>query len=155
METRIKKLLNVEFFQVEMPTNTYNSCSACDTVQDKLVSAIQDVQHLFDRLDCEIQFKQTSIKTKEEAEEANISASPTIRVGNLDFYPNHLTGNSEAREWKWNKTTLPEPSKETLIEVLLKGYFEPKKETVKKELSPYILKYLNEPNMAKSSCGCS
>lgn len=155
MEAQTKKLLNVEFFQVEMPTNADNSCSACNTVQDILVSAIQDVQHLFDRLDCEIQFKQTTISTKEEAEKANISASPTIRVGNLDFYPNHLADNSEAREWKWNKTTLLEPNKETLIEVLLKGYFEPEKEIIKKELSPYILKNLNEPNMAKSSCGCS
>src|SRR5690554_3988541 len=155
METQTKNALKVEFIQVEMPTNANNSCSACDTVQGKLVSAIQDVQKLFDNLDCEIFFKSTTVKTIEEAKKAQIIASPTIRVGNLDFFPNHPTDNSEKREWTWNGLTMPEPNKKTLIEVLLKGYFEPKKENESKELSPYILKHLNESELTKSNCGCS
>lgn len=155
METQTKNALKVEFIQIEMPTNVNNSCSACDTVQGKLVSAIQDVQKLFDNLDCEIFFKSTTVKTIEEAEKAQIVASPTIRVGNFDFYPNHPTDSSEKREWIWNGLTVPEPNKKTLIEVLLKGYFEPKKGNEKKELSPYILKHLSESGLTKSNCGCS
>ncbi|WP_276167357.1 DUF2703 domain-containing protein [Zobellia alginiliquefaciens] len=153
MET--KKVLKVEFIQVEMPSNENNSCSACDTVQGKLVSAIQEVQKLFDNLDCEIFFKSTSVKTIEEAEKAQIIASPTIRVGNLDFYPNHATSKSEKREWTWNGLTTSEPTKEMLMEVLLKGYFEPKKELEKKEMSAYILQYLNKEKVTNSDCGCS
>ncbi len=155
MKVQTKNALKVEFIQVEMATNASNSCSACDTVQGKLISAIQDVQKLFDNLDCEIFFKSTTVKTIEEAKEKQIVASPTIRVGNFDFFPNHPTDSSEKREWTWKGLTTPEPSKETLIEVLLIGYFEPKKENEKKELSPYILKHLNESELTKSNCGCS
>ncbi|MEN7550036.1 DUF2703 domain-containing protein [Rapidithrix thailandica] len=155
MEVPTKNALRVEFFQVEMTTNANNSCSACDTVQNKLISAIQDVQKLFDKLGCEIFFTSTTVKTIEEAEKAQITASPTIRVGNLDFYPKHLTNGSEKREWTWNGLTMPEPSKEILIEVLLKGYFEPKKENGKKGVSSYVLKYLSESELTKSNCGCS
>lgn len=155
METQTKNALKVEFIQVEMPTNANNSCSACDTVQGKLVSAIQDVQKLFDNLDCEIFFKSTTVKTIEEVEKAQIVASPTIRVGNFDFYPNHSSDNSEEREWIWNGLTMLEPNKETLIEVLLKGYFEPKKENEKMELSTYVLKHLNKSELRKSNCGCN
>ena len=152
MET--KKVLKVELIQGEMSTNENNSCSACDTVQGKLVSAIQEVQKLFDILKCEIFFKSTTVKTIEEAENAQIIASPTIRVGNLDFYPNHATDNSEKREWTWNGLTTSEPTKETLIEVLLKGYFEPEQQN-KNEISPYVLKHLEENIATTSDCGCS
>lgn len=155
METQTKKVLKVELIQVEMTANENNSCSACDTVQGKLVSAIQEVQKLFDNLDCEIFFKSTTVKTIEEAEKAQVIASPTIRVGNLGFYPKHETDHSEKREWTWKGLIMSEPTKETLIEVLLKGYFEPKKESEKMEMSPYILKYLNESQQAKTDCGCS
>lgn len=155
MEVQAKKELKVEFLQVEMPSTVGNSCSACETVQDKLISAIKDVQLLFDNLDCKIIFKSTAIKTIEEAENAGITASPTIKVGNLIFYPEHLTDNSEAREWTWNGLTMSEPNRQTLIEVLLKGYFEPKEESEKKKLSPYILKHINESNIIKPVCGCS
>lgn len=155
MEVQTKKELKVEFLQVEMPSIVGNSCSACDTVQDKLISAIKDVQLLFDNLDCKIDFKSTTIKTIEEAENAQITASPTIKVGNLVFYPDHLTDSSEAREWTWNGLTMPEPNKQTLIEVLLKGYFEPKGKNEKKKLSPYILKHINESDITKPDCGCS
>lgn len=110
---------------------------------------------LIDNLACDILFKQTTIRTTEEAEKAQISASPTIRVGNLDFYPKHLSDCSEAREWLWNGLTMDEPGKETLIEVLLKGYFEPKHDSVKTELSSYIQKHLNANEMTKNNCGCN
>ena len=129
METATKKVLKVELIQVEMPSN--------------------------DNLDCEIFFKSTSVKTIEDAEKAQIIASPTIRVGNLDFYPNHATDKSEKREWTWNSLTTSEPTKETLIEVLLKGYFEPKKELEKMEMSAYILQYLNKEMITSSDCSCS
>lgn len=155
MEEQTKNALKVEFIQVEMSSNANNSCTACDTVQGKLASAIQNVQKLFDNLDCEIFFKSTTVKTIEEVEKAQIVASPTIRVGNFDFYPYHPTDSSEKREWTWNGLTMLEPNKKTLIEVLLKGYFEQKKENEKKELSPYILKHLKESKLTKSNCGCS
>lgn len=153
METQ--KVLKVELIQVEMTTNENNSCSACDTVQGKLVSAIQEVQKLFDNLDCEIFFKSTTVKTFAEAEKAQVIASPTIRVGNLDFYPNHATDHSEKREWTWKGLTTSEPTKEMLIEVLLKGYFEPQNKSEKMEMSPYIIKHLNESQQVKTDCGCS
>lgn len=155
MEIQTKKTLHVELFQVEMSANENNSCSACVTVQDKLISAIQDVQKLFDRIDLEIFFKSTTIKTVGEAQKAQIIASPTIRVGNLDFYPEHLKESSETRKWIWNGLTMSEPEIETLIEVVLKGYFEPKRENDKKEISPYIFKHLNAEETEQSSCGCS
>ncbi|AWW29398.1 hypothetical protein DN752_04145 [Echinicola strongylocentroti] len=154
METATKKVLKVELFQVEMPSNENNSCSACDNVHDELVSAIQDVQKLFDNLDCKILFKSTTVKTIEEAEKAQIIASPTIKVGNFYFYPNHSTGNSDIREWIWNGLTKPEPTKEMLIEILLKGYLL-KEEQYKKEISPYVLKYLEENKLTNSDCRCS
>ncbi|MFD2036301.1 hypothetical protein ACFSKL_15970 [Belliella marina] len=154
MDVQTKKTVKVEFLQVEMPSEKDNSCSACDTIQSKLVSAIKEVQILFDKLDCEILFKQTTIKTVEEAERAHISASPTIRVGNLDFFPDHTADASEAREWTWGGQIMSEPDKRTLIEVLLKGYFESKKDAGKKILSPYILKHLNENESIKSSSCC-
>ncbi|PRD54595.1 DUF2703 domain-containing protein [Sphingobacterium gobiense] len=155
MEAQTKNVLKVEFIQVEMPANADGSCSACDTIQGKLVSAVQAVQKLFDNLDCEIFLKSTTIRTVQEAEKVQIVASPTIRVGNLDFHPHHPTDNSEKREWTWKGATIAEPDKKTLIEVLLRGYFEPQKEHEKKELSPYILKYLDESEQTKSDCGCS
>lgn len=155
MEAQTKRVLKVEFIQVEMSTDKSNSCSACDTVQGKLTSAIQEAQKLFDHIGCEILLKSTTVKNIEEAEKAQIIASPTIRVGHLDFYPNHITDNSEKREWTWNGLTMAEPTKEILIEVLLKGYFEPQKELEEMEMSPYILKYLNESQQVKTDCGCS
>ncbi|AGA80490.1 DUF2703 domain-containing protein [Echinicola vietnamensis] len=155
MEAQTKSVLKVEIIQVEMSNDTSSSCSACDTVQGKLTSAIQEVQKLFDHIDCEILLKSTKVKNTEEAEKAQIIASPTIRVGYLDFYPNHIHDNSEEREWTWKDLTLPEPTKEILIEVLLKGYFEPREESKKMEMSPYILKSLNESQQEKSDCECS
>lgn len=155
MEAITKNVLKVEFIQVEMSANANNSCSACDTVQSKLISAIQQVQKLFDILDCEILFKSSTIKTIQEAEKAQIVASPTIRVGNFEFYPEHLSDNSEKREWSWKGTTMSEPDKKTLIEVLIWGYFEPEKENQKKNLSPYIKRYLNKSESAEENCGCS
>jgi hypothetical protein len=154
MEAQTKKQLRVELFKVEMPSSGESSCSACDTVQSKLVSAIEDVQRLFDKLDCEILFKQTTIRTIEEAEQNQISASPTIRVGNLDFFPEHLSDCSETREWNWKGQSMTEPTNAILIEVLLKGYFEQNKTTEKKELSKYILKHLKEGEVNKPNCGC-
>lgn len=154
IEVRTKRQLRVELFQVEMPTNGDNSCSACDTAQSKLVTAIQEVQKLFDKLNCEILFKQTSIKTVEEAEIHGITASPTIRVGNLDFFPHHISDCSEVREWNWNGQIMSDPNNEALIEVLLKGYFENGERSKRSELSPYILKHLNESETQKSNCGC-
>lgn len=155
MEVQTKNTLRVALFQVAMPTTGESSCLACDSVQGTLISAIQEVQKLFDHLGCEILFRSTTVKTVEEAEKAQIAASPTIRVGNLDFYPDHLEDSPEAREWTWNGSTMTEPNKETLMEVLLKGYFEPKNERGKKELPPYILKHLKESRITKSNCGCS
>lgn len=155
MEAQTKSVLKVEFIQVEMSNDTNSSCSACDTVQGKLTLAIQEVQMLFDQIGCEILLKSTTVKNIEEAEKAQIIASPTIRVGHLDFYPNHINDKSEKREWTWKGLTMSEPTKETLIEVLLKGYFEPRKESEKMEMSPYILKCLNESQQVKTDCGCS
>jgi len=155
MEAQTKKKLNVELIQVEMPAMGDVSCSACNIVHRNLTSAIQDVQKLFNKLDCEIIFKKTNIRTVEEAEKNQIIASPTIRVGNLDFYPRHLGDSSEEREWAWNGLIMSSPDKESLIEVLLKGYFEPKKEKEKNELSSYILKHLNKNETPEPSCGCN
>lgn len=155
MEAITKNVLKVEFIQVEMSANANNSCLACDTVQSKLISAIQQVQKLFDNLDCEILFKSSTIKTIQEAEKAQIVASPTIRVGNFEFYPEHLSDNSEKREWTWNGATTSEPDKKTLIEALIWGYFEPERENQKKNLSPYIKRYLNKSEATKDNCGCS
>lgn len=154
MEVQTKKTVKVEFFQVDMPSNNDSSCSACETVQSKLESAIQEVQMLFDKLDCEIIFKQTIISSIEEAEKAQIIASPTIRVGNLDFAPLHLSESSESRQWNWNGVTMEEPDKQTLIEVLLKGYQEPITYKQKKEMAPYILNHLNNKVSTNASCGC-
>ncbi|QOI98542.1 MAG: DUF2703 domain-containing protein [Flammeovirgaceae bacterium] len=154
MEVQTKKQLRVELFQVEMPTNGDNSCTACDTVQVKLVSAIQEVQKLFDKIGCEILFKHTTVKSLEEAEKFNINASPTIRVGHFDFYPNHVSECSEAREWFWDDETLAEPNEVILIQVLLKGYFSKTENTERKKLSPYILKHLTDKEIQKTNCGC-
>ncbi|MBA4744410.1 MAG: DUF2703 domain-containing protein [Muricauda sp.] len=154
MEVQTKNTLRVVLYQVEMPTTGSNSCSACDSVQGTLISAIQEVQKLFVHLGYEILFRSTTVQTIEEAENAQIVASPTIRVGNLDFYPDHREDGPEAREWTWNGSTVAEPNKETLMEVLLKGYFEPKKARGKLELSPYILNHLKESGMTKPNCGC-
>ncbi|WP_439487871.1 hypothetical protein [Algoriphagus sp.] len=160
MEVLSKRQLNVELFQVEMPTNNNNnnnndSCSACDTVHGKLVKAVDEVQNLFHRLNCEILVRQTTISTLEEAEKLGIIASPTIRVGNFDFYPQHLSDRSEAREWDWNGHTVSEPSIEVLIEVVMKGYFEKEKTANVRELSPYIVNYLKDIEPPQTSCGCS
>ena len=125
MEVKIKKQLEVEFLQVEMSTDNAGSCSACETVQTKLLSAIQEVQKLFHQFGNEIIFKQKNIETIEEAQKENIIASPTIRVGHLDFYPKHFSDYKESREWHWNGRTFNEPDKATLIEVILKGYLAP------------------------------
>ena len=154
MEIKAKRQLRVGLFQVEMPTNEGSSCSACDTVQTRLMTAIKEVQSLFDKLDCEIVLKYTGINTVEEAKQHGITASPTIRVGNLDFFPNHLSDDSEIREWHWNGQTMADPNKETFIEVLLKGYFESSEKPKRKGLSPYVLKHLNKGSAQKSNCGC-
>ncbi|WP_159076331.1 DUF2703 domain-containing protein [Flagellimonas amoyensis] len=154
MEVKTKNALRVTLFQVGMPTTGEGTCSACDSVQGVLLSAIQEVQELFDHLNCEILFSSTMIKTIEEAEKAHIVASPTIRVGNLDFHPEHLEDSPEAREWVWNGATMGEPNKEILIEVLLKGYFEPKNDHGEITLYPYILKHLKGEVTADSNCGC-
>lgn len=154
MEVQTKNALKVTLFQVAMPTTGKSSCSACDSVQGVLVSAIQEVQKLFDHLNCEILFSTATIKTIEEAEKAQIVASPTIRVGNLDFHPEHLEDSPEAREWTWNGSIIEEPNKKTFMEVLLKGYFEQKNDRGEIKLSPYILKHLKENGVKESNCGC-
>lgn len=154
MEVQTKKSLIVELLQVEMSSKFEGSCSACDTVQSKLVSAIKDVQNLFDQLNCEILFKQIGINTVEEAKEHGITASPTIRVNNLDFFPRHISDCSEEREWSWNGLTMSSPDKEVFIEVLLKGYFEAERMPKANELSPYILKHLKTNRVQKADCEC-
>lgn len=153
MEVNIKKQLKVEFFQVEMSTDNAGSCSACETVQTKLVSAIQQVQKLFHQFGNEIIFKQKNIETIEEAQKENIIASPTIRVGHLDFYPKHLSDYNESREWHWNGQTFNELDKGTLIEVILKGYLAPYSEKKRQEISSYVQKHLKDGEQ-KKNCGC-
>lgn len=155
MEVQTKKQLRVELFQVEMPTNADNSCSACDTVQTKLATAIQEVQKLFDKLGCEILFKQTTVRSIDQAEKYRVNASPTIRVGNFDYFPHHVSECSETREWIWNNEIIAEPTNEVLIEVLLQGYFNRTNTPKGKQPSPYILKHLAEKETQKAGCGCN
>lgn len=157
--SNLTKLLKVELIQVNMSAFGIGNCSSCESVQSKLLAALQAVEKLFEEIGCEVVFKTRTIKTVDEARELNIIASPTIRVGNLDFYPKHLSDKSEDRLWTWQGENFNSPNQKTLIEVILKGYFQQDRKVEDKVISPYVAKYLSKTNTSssscESSCGCS
>lgn len=151
MELRPKKQLNVELLQVEMSSEENSaSCDTCDVVHNYLTQAVRDVQNLFNELGCEIVLSKKRINTVTEANQENIIATPTVRVGSFDFYPKHLSAFNEEREWNWNNKKINELDKSVLIEVILKGYLETQSNKQDLEISTYVQKYLK--NGKENNC---
>ncbi|MEX2362839.1 MAG: hypothetical protein WD597_04415, partial [Balneolaceae bacterium] len=94
-------------------------------------------------------------RTEEEARTHRITASPTIRIGNFDLFPEHAGEESEERAWSWKNETFSEPGREIFIEAILRGYLGEVKQKEKKEISPYVMQFFGkqpEPAVAGGCC---
>lgn len=148
--------LTIQFFQVDMSKKSISSCSSCNAVQQNLNQAINDVKPLLSKLNTHIQYENNMIYTEDEARKHQITASPTIRIGNLNFFPKHLGKDTEERLWFWKQQTSSKPSTKTFTEVILQGYLDNITEQKEEPIEPYIMQFFDkEPQLVKSDSCCS
>ena len=145
--------LQIELLKVDMSSEETSACSACDTIQQKLNKAVEMVRPLLTSLKTQVEQKITTVYTEEEARANKVMASPTIRVGNFDFYPEH-DGLNEKRIWEWNGKILPNPSKEVLAECILRGYLGEINQKAQTDISPYVKQFLSKQPETHTAEGC-
>lgn len=144
--------IQVQLLQVDMSSKGVSACSACDTIVQKLHSAIEAVRPLFAQLGYKIGFEEVSIDTTKDAQKHNFVASPTIRVNGFDFFPDHDKELSEKRIWTWRGQAFSAPSKEVFIEIILYAYLEVDKKENESEISPYVEQFLDKRSISQSTC---
>lgn len=137
-----------------MSNKGISSCSSCDTTQQKLDQAIVAVEPLLTNLGVEIKKEIITIQTEEEARTHQIVASPTIRTGHFDLFPEHPNPESEKRIWSWKGSKYPDPTREVLIESILKGYLGDFHQAREVEISPYLIQFLDKQSETVTSEGC-
>jgi hypothetical protein len=97
-----------------------------------------------------------TIRTEKEAIANRITASPTIRTGRFDLFPEHSHSESEERIWAWKCDRYAEPTMEVLIESILRGYLGNIEQKEQSDISPYIVQFFDhQPKPASTGWCCS
>lgn len=130
------------------------SCSSCDTILQKLDQAIHAVEPLLADLDVEIKKEIITIRTEKEARTHQIVASPTIRTGRFDLFPEHPGRESEERIWSWKGSRYTDPTREVLIETILRGFLGEIHQEKKEEISPYVTQFFHNQLETVGTEGC-
>lgn len=147
------KTLIINFYQADMSSKGISACAACDTVQQKLNNAVDSLKPLLSSLNTEIVQNTITIHTEKDAEMHKVFASPTIRVGTFDYYPEH-EDLSEKRTWMWKGETYSEPTENVFSEVILRGYIGDIQQEIPTEISPYVKQFLNRKPVSEPAGGC-
>jgi hypothetical protein len=147
------KTLKINFYQVDMSSEGISTCSACDTVQQKLKNAIDSIKPYLSSLNTEIEQNTITIYSENDAEKHKVYASPTIRVGTFDYYPEH-ENLSENRIWRWKGETYPEPTEKIFSEVILRGYLGDIQQETPAKISPYLMQFLNRKPISEPAASC-
>lgn len=148
------KTLTIQLLQIEMPENRNSSCTVCSGVNQKLDQAILALKPLLDELNVEIKKEIITIRTAQEARTHRITSSPTIRTGHFDLFPEHPHPESEQRIWTWKGNRYPEPTREILIEAILRGYLGKIEQKNQVNISPYVMQFFEHQAEPASADGC-
>jgi hypothetical protein len=148
------KTLQIQFYQADMSKKGVSSCSSCDTLQQKLDQAIRAVEPLLADLGVEIRKEIITIQTEIEAKTHQIVASPTIRIAGFDLFPEHPNPESEERIWSWKGSSFSEPTREVLVESILRGFLGEIHQAKKAEISPYVMQFFDKQTETVNAVGC-
>jgi len=151
--------------EVDMSAAGKAGCRSCDATLARVREAADMLRPVFGILDVDLNVSELRVSDLTQARALGLRASPMIRIGGFDLYPEHQGRTPDGadwfetdRVWRWNGQTYDQPPTAMLIDALLRAYaqggrslrFEPA------ELPPYVRQFLErrKPAQPASACGC-
>lgn len=149
-----RKQIDVILLEVDMASATKQSCDACDVAKRQLTSALEIVAPLLNDVSVDVRLNSVLVSTEEQAQQLRFRGSPTLRVGDVEVFPAHVSG-SEERTWQWGNQEHSVPPVGLFVDAILKGWAGTEHEPVTEPytLPVYLASYLTkEDNVAGPSC---
>jgi hypothetical protein len=149
-----RKQIDVILLEVDMAKTTKQSCDACDVAKRQLAKALELVAPLLSEVGADIRLNNVVVSTEEQAEQLRFRGSPTLRVGDFEVFPAHVTA-SEERKWQWGNQEHSIPPMGLFVDAVLRGWAGTEPEPAKEPytIPAYVASYLGKKeNVAGPSC---
>jgi len=160
-----RRTLNVFVLEVDMSAAGKTGCSSCNATLGRVREAVDLIPPVFDSVGVELDIAELRVGDLTQARALGLRASPMVRIGGIDLYPEHQVRTPDSsgwldtdRVWRWNGRAFDQPPRGMLIDALLRAYAQGAQTTPSgpAELVPYLRQFLEDapPAETASECGC-
>jgi Domain of unknown function (DUF2703) len=149
-----RKQVDVILLEVDMSRTGKPSCDACDVAKQQLTKALDVVTPLLRDVNVDLRFNNVVVSTEEQARQLRFRGSPTLRVGDFEVVPTHVS-DSEERAWQWGSQEHAVPPVGLFVDAILRGWAGAESETPDESYAVpgYLASYLTaKADPAPGSC---
>lgn len=158
-----KRVIHVQFLELDMTHIGASSCNTCMSVEDKVYQMVAELQPILQKVDTDIKVEKTLVTDIEHAKALRFKASPSIRIAGFEMIPTKgdIFGLGE-RYWEWKGALYPSPPVALFIDAVLRVYVDnglmPDTTSDSYQIPDALKEYFTNPSVQqpqRGSCGCS
>jgi len=156
--------LDVFVMEVDMAAAGKAGCTSCNATLARVRETAELLRPVFRSLGLELNIAELRVGDLTQARALGLQASPMIRIGGFDLYPEHhgqtadgAGGLETDRVWRWNGQTYDQPPAAMLIDAFLRAYAQNRQVSpaAHAEVPRYVRQFLGGEPLAEAASTCS